>query len=63
IGTIVDFIRSYNITQTIDGSFINNATKSSILDTIKNKYGLTKLTNMFLTKKDVNNIFNVSLDL
>lgn len=60
IGEIVNFIRSYNITQTIDGSYINNAFKSSVLNAIKERYGLSKLSNLYLTKKDVENILNSS---
>lgn len=62
IGRIVEFIRNYNVTQAMDGSLINNASSSSTLEAIKGKLGLAKLTNMFLTKKDVENILNVEID-
>jgi hypothetical protein len=63
IGQIVDFIRNYNVTETIDGSYVNNATCSAVLDAIKSKYGLTKLDNLHLSKKDVDSIINAELDL
>lgn len=62
IGKIVDFIRSYNITQVLDGSFINNVNSSSTLEKIKKSFGLAKLDNLLLSKKDVDNILNASLD-
>lgn len=63
IGKIVEFIRNYKVTQTIDSSFVNNASKSATLDVIKETLGLSKIDNMFLTKKDVDNILNASLDI
>ncbi len=61
IGQIVDFIRNYNITETLEGSFINNATKSNPLFIIQNRFALSKLDNVLLTKKDVLNILNAEL--
>ena len=58
---IIEFIRNYNITETLEGSFINNATKSKILKLIQNRYSLSKLDNFQLTKKDVENIINAEL--
>ena len=62
VGQIVDFIRNYNITETSEGSFINNAMKSSTLDAVQKRLGLSKLSNLHLKKKDVDNILNVELD-
>ena len=56
IGQIIEFIRNYNITETLEGSFINNATKSNTLSIIQKRYGLSKLDNIQLRKKDVENI-------
>ena len=56
IGQIIEFIRNYNITETLEGSFINNATKSNTLSIIQKRYGLSKLDNIQLTKKDIENI-------
>ena len=61
IGQLIDFIRKYCITETHDGSFINNATKSNVLDIIKNHYSLSNLDKAYLRKKDVENILNAEL--
>ena len=58
---LIDFIRKYSITETPDGSFINNATKSKVLDIIKIRYCLSNLDNAYLRKKDVENILNAEL--
>ena len=42
-------------------SFINNATKSKVLDIIKIRYCLSNLDNAYLRKKDVENILNAEL--
>ena len=60
IGQIIEFIRNYNITETL-GSFINNATKSNTLSIIQKRYGLSKLDNIQLRKKDVENILTSEL--
>lgn len=61
IGQIIEFIRNYNITETLEGSFINNATKSNTLSIIQKRYGLSKLDNIQLRKKDVENILTSEL--
>ena len=58
---LISFIRSYNITETLEGSFINNAYKSSVLDIIQKRFELSKLDNAQLKKKDVENIINAEL--
>jgi hypothetical protein len=63
VGQIVDFIRNYNVTETLEGSFINNATPSKVLNIVKDKYGLSKLDNILLKKKDVNNILDASFEI
>ena len=60
---LISFIRSYNITETLEGSFINNAYKSKILDVIQKRFELSKLDNAQLKKKDVENILNAELIL
>lgn len=62
IGQLVDFIRKYNVTETSEGSYINNATKSTTIHAIQTRLGLAKLSNLQLRKKDVENILNVELD-
>ena len=61
IGQIIEFIRNYNITETLEGSFINNATKSNTLSIIQKRYGLSKLDNIQLRKKDIENILSSEL--
>lgn len=61
IEQIIEFIRNYNITETLEGSFINNATKSNTLSIIQKRYGLSKLDNIQLRKKDVENILTSEL--
>ena len=61
IGQLVGFIRKYSITETPDGSFINNACKSNVLEAIKKRYALSKLDNAYLRKKDVDDILNAEL--
>ena len=61
IGQIIEFIRNYNITETLEGSFINNATKSNTLSIIQKRYGLYKLDNIQLRKKDIENILSSEL--
>ena len=52
ISQIVDFIRNYNLTETMDGNFINNATKSSTLNAVKKVFALSKLDNAQLKKRE-----------
>lgn len=61
IGQIVEFIRNYNITETIEGSFINNAMASKTLNAMQKVYGLSKLDDMYLKRKDVDNILDAEL--
>ena len=57
IEQLLDFIRDYRVTENIDGSFVNNATDTPTYRAIKQKLGLWKLGNVYLTKKDLNNLF------
>lgn len=62
ISQLFDFIRQYNITENYDGSFINSSTKSSTHEKIKNTLGLSKLGNLYLSKRDVDLLFKTELD-
>ena len=62
ISQLFDFIRQYNITENYDGSFINASTKSSTYEKIKSTLGLSKLGNLYLSKKDVELLFKTELD-
>ena len=59
--TIFEFIRSYKITENFDGSYINNATNSKFINMLKKKTGLSKIGNLYLTNKEVNNIMNYEI--
>ena len=57
IEQLFDFIRDYRVTENIDGSFVNNATDTPTYRAIKQKLGLSKLGNVYLKKKDLDNLF------
>lgn len=61
-GQIIDFIRHYKITKNYDESYINNSTYSKTFEQIKEKLGLAKLGNLYLSKKDVDLLFETELD-
>lgn len=50
---LFDFIRDYKISENYDGTFINNATETETYHQIKEKLGLSKLGNVYLSKRDV----------
>ena len=58
---LIDFIRDYRVTETGQGSFINNASSSRTFIKIKDKLGLMMLGNLILQKKDIDNIFSCEL--
>ena len=53
VNQIVEFIRNYSVTDTGEGTFVNNATKSKTFLKIKDQLGLAKLGNLFLKKRDI----------
>jgi len=55
---LISFIRNYTITKNKDNTYINNATKSLIYEKVKQAYGLSKLGNLYLKGKEVENIYN-----
>ena len=57
IEQLFGFIRDYRVTENIDGGFVNNATDTPTYRAIKQKLGLSKLGNVYLTKKDLDNLF------
>lgn len=61
ITQLIDFIRDYRVTETGQGSFINNASSSRTFMQIKDKLGLMMLGNLILQKKDIDNIFTCEL--
>ena len=60
---IIVFIRDYNVTESTSGTYINNAAAGSVYRKIKEVLGLSKLSNLYLTKKNIDNFFkNVGLN-
>ena len=57
IEQLFDFVRDYNVTENYDGSFINNATDTPTYRKIKEKLGLAKLGNVYLSKRDLDLLF------
>ena len=58
VGEIVEYIRNFNVTKNFDGTYINCASKSYVIDTIKRKLGLSKLSFLYLSHKNIDNILN-----
>jgi len=59
IEQLFDFIRDYKVSENYDGTFINNATKSETYLKVKEKLGLSKLGNVYLTQKDIDLILKI----
>ena len=57
IEQLFDFIRDYKVTENYDGSFINNATDTSTYRKIKDKLCLSKLGNVYLSRRDLDLLF------
>lgn len=57
IEQLFDFIRDYKVTENYDGSFINNATDTSTYRKIKNRLCLSKLGNVYLSRRDLDLLF------
>ena len=57
IEQLFDFVRDYSVTENYDGSFINNATDTPTYRKIKEKLGLAKLGNVYLSKRDLDLLF------
>ena len=62
ISQLFDFIRQYKVTENYDLSYINNSTWSRTYEKIKEKLGLSKLGNVYLSKKDLDLLFETELD-
>ena len=59
---IFDFIRDYKITENQNQTFINTSTWSFTYEKIKKRLGLAKLGNLYLSKKDIDDIFDAEID-
>ena len=55
---LISFIREYNVTETPEKNYINNAIRSETYLKIKSTLGLSKLGNLYLTKKNLDNLLN-----
>jgi hypothetical protein len=62
VSQIIEFIRQYKITKNYDDSYINNSTYSKTFEQIKQKLGLAKLGNLYLSKRDIELLFQTELD-
>ena len=61
IEQLFDFVRDYKVTENYDGSFINNATDTSTYRKIKDKLCLSKLGNVYLSRRDLDLLFETEL--
>lgn len=61
IDNIFEFIRNYKVTEYSENQFINNSTWSYTYEKIKAKLGLSKLGNLYLTKRDLDLLFETEL--
>jgi len=59
---LFEFIRQYKVTENHDLSYINTSTYSKTYERIKEKLGLSKLGNAYLSKKDLDLLFKTELD-
>ncbi len=58
LGRLVEFIRQYSVTDTGEGTYINNAIRSKTFLEIKERLGLSKLGNLILKKRDIDLLLN-----
>ena len=52
---LVDFVREFKVTKTMDQTYVNNAMNNQTFKYIQNKLGLSKMDNLYLTQKDIKN--------
>ncbi len=62
VSQIIEFIRQYKITKNYDETYINNSTYSKTFEQIKDRLGIAKLGNLYLSQKDVEFLFETDLD-
>lgn len=61
VDDLMHFVREYTVTETAEGTYINNSTRSDVYEKIKATLGILKLGNLYLTKKDVENLFRTEV--
>lgn len=54
----MEFIRQYSVTDTGEGTYINNSIRSKAFLEIKEKLGLSKLGGLTLKKRDIDLLLN-----
>ena len=59
--SIFEFIRDFKVTENFDGSYINNATSTKFINMLKEKLGLSNIGNLYLSRKDLDNIMNFEI--
>ena len=59
---LIEFMRQYRVTLNRDGTYINTSTASRTYQAIKEKLGLSKLGNVYLSERDVNLLLKTELE-
>ena len=59
---LFDFMRQYKVTKYADDRFVNTSCSCDTYQFVKDTFALSKLGNVFLTSKDINNILNAYID-
>lgn len=59
---LFEFVRQYKLTADQYGNYINNTTYSKTFEKIKEKLGLSKLGNLYLSAHDVELLFKTELE-
>lgn len=54
---LIDFIRDFRVVNKGDGSYINISRNQTVNEKVKKAAGLTNLDALFLTEKEINNLF------
>lgn len=54
---LIDFIRDFRVVNKGDGSYINISRNQTVNEKVKKATGLTNLDALFLTEKEINNLF------
>ena len=55
---LIEYIRSFNVTEQSNGEYINNTTKSETYQTVEKTLGIAKIGQLYLKKKDLQAILN-----
>ena len=60
---LIDFIRDFRVVNKGDGSYINISRNQTVNEKVKKATGLTNLDALFLTEKEINNLFQNCIPL